>query len=120
MAYTYTFHEPIPEVGVSKIRTFGGPVDLKVVQTVSGNDTAIADNFPMGLSVEDLFGAVVCVDDVNYIVLSAEAGKVGNYDVVFFRIGCGSGIQTFVYLPSVGKVFDEDVKSTDIATYLGV
>lgn len=42
MAYTYTFHDPIPEVCVSKVRTFGGPVDLKVVQTVSGNDTAIA------------------------------------------------------------------------------
>lgn len=119
MAYTYTFHEPIPEVGVSKIRTFGGPVDLKVIQTVSGNDTAIADNFPMGLSVEDLFGAVVCVDDVNYIVLSAEAGKVGNYDVVTFHI-CGATVKTFVYLPSVGKVFDAAVESTDIATYLGV
>lgn len=119
MAYTYTFHDPIPEVGVSKVRTFGGPVDLKVVQTVSGNDTAIADNFPMGLSVEDLFGAVVCVDDVNYIVLSAEAGKVGDYDVVTFHI-CGAEVETFVYLPSVGKVFDADVTSAGIAAYLDV
>lgn len=59
MAKTYLDKNEIKPVGVSKVRTFGGPVDLKISDTPEG----FTDNFPMGLTAFDLFGATIEVDN---------------------------------------------------------
>ena len=57
MAKTYLTKEPIDPIGVSKVRNFGGPVDLEIFDTTEG----VTDNFPMNLNVFNLFGALVKV-----------------------------------------------------------
>lgn len=59
MAKTLLEKATIPAVGVSQLRKFGGPVDPKIVD----KQTGFTDNFPMGLTVDDLFGAIITVEE---------------------------------------------------------
>lgn len=59
MAKNYLEKTAIKPVGVSKIRNFGGPVDLKITDKQEG----VTDNFPLGLTVDDLFGALVAIEE---------------------------------------------------------
>lgn len=59
MAKNYLEKTAIKPVGVSQIRKFGGPVDLKITD----KQTGVTDNFPLGLTVDDLFGAVIAVEE---------------------------------------------------------
>ena len=59
MAKTLLPKDQIPAVGVSQLRKFGGPVDLKITD----KQTGFTDNFPMGLTVDDLFGAIVVLEE---------------------------------------------------------
>lgn len=83
MAKTYLDKTEIPAVGVSQLRKFGGPVDLKIVD----KQTGVTDNFPLGLTVDDLFGAIINVeDDLKTVKYIADAV----YDLdgkVYFTIG---------------------------------
>lgn len=96
MAKNYLEKTQIPAVGVSQVRKFGGPVDLKIID----KQTGVTDNFPMGLTVDDLFGAVVKVEeDLNTVKYIADAvyeldGKV------YFTLGTVG----FAYDKAAGRV----------------
>lgn len=83
MAKTYLDKEAIKPVGVSQIRKFGGPVDLKIVD----KQTGVTDNFPLGLTVDDLFGAVIKVEE-DLKTTKFIADEVYDLDgKVYFKLG---------------------------------
>lgn len=87
MAKTYLTKEPIKAVGVSKVRKFGGPVDLEILDKTEG----VTDNFPMGLTAFDLFGAVVKVsDDTKTVYYIADQVYDDGEGKVYFTIGAVS------------------------------
>lgn len=96
MVKTYLDKDPIPAVGVSKVRNFGGPVDLKIADGLTG----VTDNFPLGLTADDLFGAIIVVDDgtdaIRYI---ADAVYDDGDGKVYFTLGS----QEFYYNKSTGR-----------------
>ena len=83
MAKNYLEKAQIPAVGVSQIRKFGGPVDLKITDKTEG----FTDNFPMGLTVDDLFGAVVAVIDDSYTKKYIADAVYDNDGKVYFTLG---------------------------------
>lgn len=83
MAKTYAEKTTIPAVGVSKVRNFGGPVDLKIIDAAAG----VTDNFPMGLTVDDLFGAIIAVDDETDVVRYIADAVYESEGNVFFTLG---------------------------------
>ena len=96
MAKTYLPKEAIKPVGVSKVRTFGGPVDLKISDKTEG----FTDNFPMGLTAFDLFGATIKVeDDTNEKMYIADAVYEADGNVYFKLDG-----QLYNYEKSTGRV----------------
>lgn len=96
MAKTYLEKDQIPAVGVSQIRKFGGPVDLKIFDEAAG----FTDNFPMGLTVDDLFGAVIAVKDDSYTKKYIADAVYDNDGKVYFTIGSGD----YYYDKAVGRV----------------
>lgn len=83
MAKNYLPKDEIKPVGVSQIRKFGGPVDLKITDNAEG----FIDNFPMGLTVDDLFGAVVAVIDDSYTKKYIADAVYDNDGKVYFTLG---------------------------------
>lgn len=84
MAKTYLNKTEIPAVGVSQLRKFGGPVDLKISDKVAG----FTDNFPLGLTVDDLFGAIIAVeDDTKTVKYFANAVYDDGEGKVYFTYG---------------------------------
>lgn len=100
---TYLDKEPIPHVGVSKVRTFTGPANLKIVMSGTQESVTVTDNFPSGLTEDDLLGALVTVvnpDDVSikgfisYVTTDPSTGDIMfslayatfNYDVSEGRV----------------------------------
>lgn len=96
MAKTYLEKATIPAVGVSQIRKFGGPVDLKISDKTEG----FTDNFPMGLCVDDLFGAVIAVEG-DSLTKKFIADEVYESDgKVYFTLGSVN----YYYSKSAGRV----------------
>lgn len=83
MAKSYLEKTTIPAVGVSKVRTFGGPVDLKISDKTEG----VTDNFPMGLTEFDLFGAVIKVEDDTKTTRYAADAVYDADGKVYFTLG---------------------------------
>ena len=83
MAKTYLEKATIPAVGVSKVRDFGGPVDLKIYDKTEG----VTDNFPMGLTVDDLFGAIIRVVDDDKTTRFIADGVYEADGKIYFTIG---------------------------------
>lgn len=96
MAKTYLEKTAIKPVGVSQIRRFGGPVDLKI----SDKQEGVTDNFPLMLQVDDLFGAVIKIEeDLKTTKYFADA--VYELDgQIYFTLGTTQ----FVYDKSEGRV----------------
>lgn len=63
MAYVYVDKSDIAPVGVTEFRKVTKPITLKITVEPSGDDINVTDNFPKGLTVDDIFGAVVIVDN---------------------------------------------------------
>lgn len=96
MAKTYADKATIPAVGVSKVRKFGGPVDLAIVD----KETGVTDNFPMGLTDFDLFGAVIKIEE-DLVTKYFIANEVYDLDgKVYFKLGA----TPFYYTKSTGRV----------------
>lgn len=79
----YLPKDQIKPVGVSQIRKFGGPVDLKIEDKREG----FIDNFPMGLTVDDLFGAVIAVIDDNNTKKYIADAVYDDGEKVYFTLG---------------------------------
>lgn len=101
MAKTYLDKNTIPAVGVSKLRKFGGPVDLKIEDKTAG----VTDNAPMGLCVDDLVGAIIKVEDDSKTTF-AFANEVYEADSkIYFTLGSAQ----LYYDKATGRfVFVED------------
>lgn len=96
MAKTYLTKATVKPVGVSKVRTFGGPVDLEIQDKTEG----VLDNFPMGLTAFDLFGAVIkLVDDTKTVFYIADA-VYEDASNVYFTLG----MTNFSYSKADGRI----------------
>lgn len=86
MAITYTEKTAIAPVGVSQVRVFDGPVDLKIEVSGTAENMEVIDNFPSGLSARNLFGAVVELETADGVCKTCIADRVytvSNGDVYF-------------------------------------
>ena len=100
---TYLDKAPIPNIGVSTVRTFLGPANLKIIQSGTNEAPTMTDNFPSGLTEDDLFGAVVTVEGLSgvgkfIVVYVATDSSTGN---ITFMMGSG---MPFIYDVSEGRV----------------
>lgn len=103
MAKTYLTKAAIKPVGVSKVRDFGGPVDLLIEDKTEG----VIDNFPMGLTVDDLFGAIIKVDNGTRVKKYAADGVYESEGKIYFSLGANA-----VYYDKVtGRVNIDDAAS---------
>lgn len=101
---TYLDKIPIPEVGVSKVRVFYGPVDLKIVMDSTNPEApTITDNFPSGLSEDDLFGAVITLEGTTGLVKFIVTQVATDPSTGDVTMGTNSGIP-FIYDVSEGRV----------------
>ena len=96
MAKTYLDKNEIKPVGVSQLRKFGGPVDLLIKDTTEG----VTDNFPMGLCVDDLFGALVNVDNGDKVTKYFADAVYEQENKVYFTLGTTN----FYYDKTTGRV----------------
>ena len=98
---TYADKTAIAPVGVSQVRTFGGPVNLKIVASGTAEAMSVTDNFPSGLTARNLFGATIVYKDVDNVEKSFIADGVytdSNNDVYF-----SLGTTAFYYDFSEGR-----------------
>lgn len=79
MAKTYADKSTIKAVGCSKMRKFGGPVDLKITDVLD----EVTDNAPMGLTVDDLLGAIISINNVKYFANAVYESS----NKVYFTLG---------------------------------
>lgn len=100
MAYTYPTKADIAPVGVSQVRVFYGPVNLVITETTSGSDTAVTDNFPQKLTEEQLFGAVIAVDDGTNVKKFIADEVYTASGKVYFKLGTNA----FYYDQELGRV----------------
>lgn len=63
MAYVYVDKNKIAPIGVTEFRKVTKPITLKITLEKSGDDINVTDNFPDHLTVDNIFGAVVIVDN---------------------------------------------------------
>lgn len=63
MGFVYVTKSDIAPAGVTEFRKVTKLTTLKITLTPSGDDINVTDNFPQGLTVDDIFGAVVIVDN---------------------------------------------------------
>lgn len=63
MTYVYVDKSEIAPVGVTEFRKVTKPITLKITLETSGDNINVTDNFPGHLTVDDIFGAVVIVDN---------------------------------------------------------
>lgn len=96
MAKEYLDKDAIKPVGVSQLRKFGGPVDLVISDTLDG----VTDNFPMGLGVDDLFGAIVGVNDGTKVTKYVADAVFESSGKIYFNLG----EDQFYYTKSTGRV----------------
>lgn len=83
MAKTYLDKSAIKAVGCSKMRKFGGPVDLKISDKTAG----VTDNAPMGLCVDDLLGALIAIEDDTKTVKYFANGVYEVSGKIYFTLG---------------------------------
>ena len=101
MANVYPDKDLIAPIGVSQLRKFGGPVDLAITLTTSGDDTEDTDNFPSGLTVDDIFGAIVTLKNTSDVVYKCIANAVYvSSDNIYFSLGS----QNFYYDVEASRV----------------
>ena len=96
MAKEYLDKETIKPVGVSQIRKFGGPVDLVISDKLAG----VTDNFPMGLGVDDLFGAVISIEDDSNTTKYIADAVFESSGKIYFNLG----EDQLYYTKSTGRV----------------
>lgn len=96
MAKTYLDKNTINPVGVSQIRKFGGPVDLFISDKTAG----VTDNFPMGLGIDDLFGAIVALEEDDTTTKFMADGVYESSGKIYFTLGEVS----YYYTKSTGRV----------------
>ena len=83
MPKTYVDKDAIKPVGCSKMRKFGGPVDLKISDVYD----EVTDNAPMGLTADDLLGAIITVDDGDKETKYFANGVYEANNKVYFTLG---------------------------------
>ena len=83
MSKTYQEKVDIKPVGCSKMRKFGGPVDLKIKDVLAG----VTDNAPFGLGVDDLLGAIISIDDGTNVTKYFANGVYESGDNIYFSLG---------------------------------
>lgn len=100
---TYLDKTPIPNIGVSTVRTFLGPVNLKIIQGGTNEAPTMTDNFPSGLTEDDLFGAVVTLESTSRTIKGFVTNVATDHSTgdISFMVG---GILSFIYDVSEGRV----------------
>lgn len=83
MSKTYIDKNSINPVGVSKVRSFGGPIDLKIEDKTEG----VTDNAPMNLGVDDLLGAVIAIEDDSLTTKYIADAVYESSNKIYFTLG---------------------------------
>ena len=102
ITYSYTDKAAVAPVGVSQVRTFIGPVNLKIMMSGTEEAVAIIDNFPSGLTERNLFGACVAVTDIDEVTTSYIADAV-HTDATTKDVYFSLGSQEWYYDVSEGR-----------------
>lgn len=110
MANIYPDKASVEPFGTSRFRTFIGPITLSIKTDTVDSDTSITDNFPNGLTADNLVGAILVENGKRRIIIAAEDSD----DAIKFVYHNGTTNVTMLYSKEYCRVF---ASAEDIAAY---